>query len=264
MAAAGFEPRRFVAELRDAGGFAMEDAARPIRDAPDEALLQVARDDRVAETWISLSAMAAAKAAFVDALNEGLLDEEAQSLRERVAREVPRTLAANGQRLSIHHHLDWDAAGIGFATATEMTVELGEGAVLLFEARLWYPGAALVRQLIECGYLLALMAEDRGEAKTWMTSTHAGVVKRFLPRHMRERAARGFRAAEYQTHCDLGGHPNPAGRGLLRRHDEWRPLSPRSHWLDLAQHLAEVWEEFVAALPLYDPRMSPGNPALQP
>jgi hypothetical protein len=43
---ADFDPRRFIAELRDAGGFAIEDAARPIREASHEALAQ-ARTDAV-------------------------------------------------------------------------------------------------------------------------------------------------------------------------------------------------------------------------
>jgi hypothetical protein len=32
-------------------------------------------------------------------------------------------------------------------------------------------------------------------------------------------------------------------------------MSSRSHWLDLAQHLADTWDSFIAGLPLYDPRM---------
>jgi hypothetical protein len=45
-----------------------------------------------------------------------------------------------------------DVAGIGSATATELAAELGEGAKRLFETGLWYPGAALVRQIIvPCG-----------------------------------------------------------------------------------------------------------------
>jgi hypothetical protein len=192
--------------------------------------------------------------AFAEALNHGLADEEAQALRERIALEIPASLASNGLRLSIHHELESNVAGIGFATATEMAAELGEGARRLFETELWYPGAALVRQLIECGYLLTLMAQDPTEARTWMTSAHKDIVARFQPRHMRQRAVRNFRASEYQTHCDLGGHPNPAGRTLLRRQEQSRPLSPRSHWLDLAQHLAETWNSFESANPLYDPR----------
>ena len=43
---ADFDPRRLIADLRDAGGFALEDAARPIREASDEALAQ-AREDAV-------------------------------------------------------------------------------------------------------------------------------------------------------------------------------------------------------------------------
>ncbi len=196
-----------------------------------------------------------ARTELTQTLNTGLADDRAQALRERVVNVVPGFLAANGLRLSIHHQLSADAAGVGFATATEMAAELGEGARRLFDVGLWYPGAALVRQLIECGYLLTLMAENREEATVWMTSSHDEIVASFLPRHMRQRAVRSFRAGEYQTHCDRGGHPNPAGRSLLRHHDEWRRLSPRGFYLDLAQHLAEAWASFVAALPLYDPRM---------
>ncbi len=185
----------------------------------------------------------------------GLADDRAQALRERVAREVSAALSSNGQRLSIHYGFDGGAAGAGFATATLIAAELGEGALRLFETELWYPGAALVRQLIECGYLLTLMAENRDEATAWMTSSHAEIVRKFMPRHVRQRAARNFRLEEYEAHCDIGGHPNPAGRSLLNRHVEQRHLSMRGNWLDLAQHLAETWSTFISALALYDPRM---------
>ena len=192
-------------------------------------------------------------------LEAGLADDGAQALRERVARDIPAALIANGQRLALHYALEREAAGAGFATATLMTAELGEGARRLFEAKLWYPGASLVRQIIECGYLLTLMSENRDEATAWMTSSHDEIVKKFMPRHMRQRAVRNFRANEYETHCDLGGHPNPIGRSLLSRHPERRRLSMRGNWLDLAQHLADTWSSFVSALPLYDPRMNPAD-----
>jgi hypothetical protein len=41
-----FDPRRFIADLRDAGGFVIEDAARPVREASEEALDR-AREDAV-------------------------------------------------------------------------------------------------------------------------------------------------------------------------------------------------------------------------
>jgi hypothetical protein len=204
------------------------------------------------------------KEQLAKALDAGLADDDAQALRERVVRDVPAALSVNGQRLSIHYWLERDAAGAGFATATLMAAELGEGARRLFEADLWYTGAALVRQLIECGYLLALMGENRDESKAWMTSSHDEIVRRFMPRHMRQRAVSNFRAAEYETHCDLGGHPNPAGRSLLSRHIERQRHLTRSHWLDLAQHLADTWSSFVSALPLYDPRMNPTDSLYSP
>jgi hypothetical protein len=46
---------------------------------------------------------------------------------------------------------------------TEMAAELGEGAISLFDKDLFYAGSALVRQLIECGYLIALASERREE-----------------------------------------------------------------------------------------------------
>lgn len=198
------------------------------------------------------------------ALEAGLADDDAQSLRKRVALEIPVALSTNGQRLSIHYGFQHEAAGAGFATATLMAAELGEGARRLFEAELWYSGAALVRQLIECGYLLALMGQHRDEAKTWMTSSHGEILRKFMPRHMRKRAVRSFRAKEYETHCNLGGHPNPAGRSLLNRHVEQGHLAIRGHWLDLAQHLADTWSSFVSAVTLYDPRTNPGDSLYSP
>jgi hypothetical protein len=106
----------------------------------------------------------------------------------------------------------------------------------MYAVGLWYPGAALVRQLIECGYLLALMSENADEAASWMRSSHDEIVNRFMVRHMRKRAVRNFRPTEYEKHCDNGGHPNPAGRMLLRSRADHLLLSPRCHWLDLAEH----------------------------
>ncbi len=197
-------------------------------------------------------------------LNLALADDQSQALREQVAQEVPVALAANGHRLLVHHELDSNAAGIGFATAALMAAELGEGAQQLYGTGLWYPGAALIRQLIECGYLLTLMSESRDEAASWMRSSHNEIVNRFMVRHMRKRAVHNFRPTEYERHCDLGGHPNPVGRILLRHSADHQLVSSRCHWLDLAEHLAEIWAAFVTALPLYDPRMQPGDPLYGP
>ena len=81
-----------------------------------------------------------------------------------------------------------------------MTAELREGATKLFAAGLWYPGAALVRQLIECVYLITLMGERHHEAESWITSSRQQVLSTFMPRQMRQRSVRNFRLAEYSSH----------------------------------------------------------------
>lgn len=70
-------------------------------------------------------------------LEDGLADDEAHALREELARAIPRRLSENGFRLYIHYGFDSNAAaGLGFATMTEIAAELGEGAVSLFDAEL--------------------------------------------------------------------------------------------------------------------------------
>jgi hypothetical protein len=208
------------------------------------------------------------KAELLAKLNSGLADEHAQALRQRIAKEIPQRLAENAQRLSFHHNFPAPAAaGIGFATAAAIAAELGAGAGQLFTTGYTYAGAALVRQLIECNYLLALMAENRAESEAWMQASHAEIVKTFMPRQMRKRSVQSFRVNEYHVHCDRGGHPNPAGRDLLGRlvpDPRELTLHANSRWLDLSEHLADVWASFVDGLPLYDPRQDSTSPLYNP
>jgi hypothetical protein len=197
-------------------------------------------------------------------LQEGLADDGAQALREKVARAITCRLGENGSRLSVHYGLEGDAAGDGFATMTEIAAELSEGAISMFDAELWYPGAALVRQLIECGYLISLASESRDEAEKWMRSSPKEARERFSAGNMRNRAARNFRLDEYRVHCGRGGHPTPHGRNLLKNHSDERLVSVRLSWSDLSQHLADLWQGFCSALPLYDPRLQKDSPIYGP
>ena len=97
-----------------------------------------------------------------------------------------------------------------------------------------------------------------------MRSTPKQSREQFSAGNMRNRSVRNFRLSEYQVHCGQGGHPTPAGRVLLGHHDQERPASHRVSWSDLTQHLAEIWQGFCAALPLYDPRCEEGGPLFSP
>jgi len=195
-------------------------------------------------------------------LEQGFLsaagDEPSSQLRREVVRAVVDGLSDNGLRLDIHHRFTpGGAAGTGFAAATRMAAQLCDGAGRLFDAGVAYGGAALVRQLIEVTYLLNVMAHDDAEARRWATADHADIVANFMPGHLRNRSQASFRKAQYESHCDRGGHPNPAGARLLDLRIGGAELE--GLWCDLAQHAAEAWEQFCAGLDRFDPRREIGG-----
>jgi hypothetical protein len=179
-------------------------------------------------------------------------DPTAGELRRDAVRAVAAALGGNGQRLEFHHWLDGSRAGFGFALAARMAGQLCTGAAITFDAGVVYAGAGSVRQLIEVTYLLNVMAHDEQEAEAWVRATHDEIVGSFMPRHLRKRSVRTFRASQYATHCDRGGHPNPAGANLLGLRSGDTELE--GMWCDLAEHAAEAWTEFCSGLDRYDPR----------
>lgn len=73
-----------------------------------------------------------------------------------------------------------------------------------------------MRQVVEVEYLFWAFAEDQAEADDWRSSSREDRLRRWQPRHLRERSGGRFRAIDYQEHCELGGHPTPAGFELFR------------------------------------------------
>lgn len=56
-------------------------------------------------------------------------------------------------------------------------------------------------------------AED--EAADWLRSSRDDRLRRWQPRHMRDRSNGRFRGSDYALHCDLGGNPTREGPRLL-------------------------------------------------
>jgi len=131
----------------------------------------------------------------------------------------------------------------------EIAAELASATVSLLEAGKVYAAAALIRQLVEAEYLIALFATDATAAATWRRSSPEEIRRMFAPKVLRQRAAGIFRDSEYWVHCDLGGHPNPKGIMLLSSHRLRRGTVeyPRLEiqWADLCQHLARLWSHVV-------------------
>lgn len=140
-----------------------------------------------------------------------------------------------------------------------MGAELALGTRTLYDQGLWYPGAALVRQLVEVEYILYLFAMAPEEADRWMTANDVQSQRMFSSAEMRKRSGGRFDAKEYSNHCNVGGHPRQAGRTLLR---EW--VTPLPHkkgaffdrsalWIDLAQHLERSWSLFSIGVRQHSP-----------
>jgi len=124
-----------------------------------------------------------------------------------------------------------------------MASELVTGAVALLDNGQRFAASALIRQLLETEYLLKAFLLDFADAARWAASSPGDIRKSFAPRTMR--AVGGFSNREYRQHCDMGGHPAPSGRALLRFNLAIPPneddFMTASVWGDLAQHLRRLW-----------------------
>jgi hypothetical protein len=112
------------------------------------------------------------------------------------------------------------------------------------EKNRYYAVGAVIRQLIECEYLLTLFNEDLDHARRWLESTPDEVRDSFTPAKMRKLTGT-FSNEEYWDHCSTGGHPAPKGTRLLEKLDPRRqtwPYSAAELATDLGLHLQRTWK----------------------
>ena len=167
-------------------------------------------------------------------------------MRADLCESIGCAIERGGQALHVYNWLSQDDQIGGLAVVTEIAGELAKGATALFRLELWYAGSALVRQLIETEYLLFRFKEHPAEAATWLSSSSEAIRKNFQPNILRKNSNGKFRDQEYWTHCDIGGHPSPKAKLVLKNHSS--PLSsPAWAWLDLALHLRRVWHNLIDA-----------------
>jgi hypothetical protein len=148
-----------------------------------------------------------------------------------------------------------EAAGQAFAefravaTVISMAAELAEAAVDMAKKNRYYAVGAVIRQLIECEYLLTLFNDDLTHARRWLESTPEEVRREFKQDKMRKLT--GFSNQEYWNHCSTGGHPAPNGARLLEKLDPARqqwPISAAELLIDLGLHLQRIWKALDALL----------------
>jgi hypothetical protein len=143
----------------------------------------------------------------------------------------------------------------------QMSAELIGASAELFQMERWYPGAALVRQIVEIEYILYLFANDPSEADRWLSLSPVEAKNYFMPAKMRERSGGVFNADEYSAHCRFGGHPRKYGVALL---SDWMVVAdgkndeetiPVSVWMDLSEHAIRSWRYFIDGIR----KISPSN-----
>jgi hypothetical protein len=154
---------------------------------------------------------------------------------------------------------------VAVGLVAQISSELVSGALLLFRNGNEYAASALVRQLIECEYLLRAFGLNFAEAARWHDANDSERWD-FTPSKLRKIG--GFDRKEYAAHCESGGHPHPSGRQLMELprsmgrleqavSGETRALDTvRALWLDFTFHCDRTWR----ALTVYSqPNMLASN-----
>ena len=181
-------------------------------------------------------------------------DADAVALRQSTCDVLAQALATTGAVLWAFGMAEQPRRSI--AVAIQMAGETARGAVTLLRDNNRYGAAALVRQLVECEYLLYLFAIDQGEPLKWASMDLEAVRKEYLPARMRERAGDRFRSSEYSIHCQIGGHPRYAAAYVLPEHIQRPPFSDQlslaTGWVDLGQHLVQIWRWVERILVTYE------------
>lgn len=181
----------------------------------------------------------AMKRAWATRWSEQLADNEAQAAREKYCRGTTAAMNAVGRALYGYTGVVRDDRIYALSLVVRMGGSLASGACTLLDAHNAYATAALARQFVEVEYLLWSFADDPDDMERWLHASRSQLGKRFQPKAMRERSGGVFRDAEYQSHCDIGGHPNPRGWAMLADNP---PLDGvRGGWVDLGQHLERGW-----------------------
>lgn len=135
---------------------------------------------------------------------------------------------------------------VGLGTVAEIAAALAADSVTLLRGQRRYGAATLVRQLIECEYLIWLFAHNDEEARRWLNADPRELRKVFAPHRIRDLSGGRFDPDEYHHHCLLGGHPSPQARGLLPMHAHAPQVDLQ--WRDLTFHFSRTWETLLQTM----------------
>ncbi|MFN6544473.1 hypothetical protein [Mycolicibacterium nivoides] len=113
-----------------------------------------------------------------------------------------------------------------------------------------YPAMGLLRQLVECEFILWKFAQDSPNMVEWINSTPDQLAETWRPSKIYRNADNDYRQKDYGGHCVMGGHPNPIGSRLAGGIDSFRPLA--SLFGDEIRHSYDAWQHMKKAITLID------------
>src|SRR5438128_2475145 len=114
-------------------------------------------------------------------LERALVDTSAHRVREEFCEQASNAVDACGRVLLAFGCGADMPEREGLALVCQAAGELSIATVALYRAERWYAGAALVRQFIECEYLVYLFAQDVGHSIKWRQSTREERLDFFKP-----------------------------------------------------------------------------------
>jgi hypothetical protein len=196
------------------------------------------------------------------AADEYAADPELQELRRNTAATLTGLLYEAAHRLNEHAQRAIEseqAVGAlnGLAQVAVIAGSLGGGVVQLVHHNNLYPAWSLLRQIVETEFLLWKFANEPASIVMWSNSTKDERERDWKPSRIYRDLENEYRQKDYSRHCELGGHPTPAGANLAGGVAVHR--AGAGLLCDLIGRTQDAWSHFCAAVELVDQQYDMGG-----
>lgn len=100
-----------------------------------------------------------------------MTESELRHLRSEVSHLAANWLAAAGDSLWVSAWATNNRDAEAVALVTQMVGQLGQAAADSFDLKRWYAANALVRQIVEEHYLMAVFRDDPPQRQRWLDAS---------------------------------------------------------------------------------------------
>lgn len=138
----------------------------------------------------------------------------------------------------------------GIARVAIIAGKLAGGVVQLVYHDNLYPAWTLLRQLVETEFVLWRFAKDPESIAIWVESSKEDRERDWKPSRIYRDVENDYRQKDYSGHCELGGHPTPAGANLAGGVGLDRARA--SVLFDLIGHARESWSHLRSSVKQID------------